>query len=528
MKKSNFKKFSLVAALAIMLQVVSCAEPATFSWGGMDETREVKVFDQINSKASITAMDSAGNNYITKVEATTKTEGCQIDDKDILSLTDDAKAEYLAEPYVCVVDYKVSFGGKILRAQKEFKFVEGMTEITISGANDTAVVIGEEFDVNAGVTAAGDNGRDLTELLTVTEVNCTITDGKLDTSEIKVCEVKYEVKDYYDIPDAVVTRKVEVIDPDQVVNILKNGSFEGEELTDWGLSTNGSSKFDYVINENGLVMTMDVSGSGAAHEPQLTQGEVPIVTGKRYKVSFKASSTLARTIELRIQEVNSWYGLCTVVAELDEETKVYEAEFLVSYNLTQPVQIGFMLGKLGDTAPQGEHTVTIDDVVIDELFDYFGNPLINNETLNVGQGEKELLPDGRINFWYVADLGWDCGALSSADAEIKDGKLSFDVKESGDNDWSLQWFYYSAAMFFDGDYVVKFKVNVENARSFKMNDQVFELEAGENEVSLDPAFVAAGERYKFSVQFGNFGGGANDLGKIEFYDFRIVRVVEEV
>ena len=121
MNKTNFKRFSLVAALAMMLQVVSCAEPATFSWGGLSDVREVKVFDQINTLASITAFDSAGNNYITKVEVSTETEGCQIDDKGILSLTDEAKEEYLEQPKVCVVDYKLPFGGKIQKGQKRIQ-----------------------------------------------------------------------------------------------------------------------------------------------------------------------------------------------------------------------------------------------------------------------------------------------------------------------------------------------------------------------------------------------------------------------
>ena len=77
-------------------------------------------------------------------------------------------------------------------------------------------------------------------------------------------------------------------------------------------------------------------------------------------------------------------------------------------------------------------------------------------------------------------------------------------------------------MFFDGDYVVSFEVNAQNARKIKMNDQVFELDAGVNTITLNPVNVKAGERIKISTQFGKFGG-ETELGKLEFSNFRVTK-----
>ncbi|WP_226681728.1 Ig-like domain-containing protein [Sutcliffiella horikoshii] len=199
---------------------------------------------------------------------------------------------------------------------------------------------------------------------------------------------------------------------------LKNGSFS-QELTNWSAwSWKNESFIDEIQVVDGkakiTVPQFDASGTGAEKwAVQFKQTELQLLENKEYLVSFDASSSVDREMELVVQN-NAYNRVFEKTISLTEERKRYTYSFKATAE--ELVELNFLLGKYAD---YDQHEVTIDNVVLEVK-----NPptsKIKNYTFNEGSTSWEL--------WS------DVGATS----KITNEKKEITIPSLGNEFWSIQF-----------------------------------------------------------------------------------------
>jgi beta-glucanase (GH16 family)/uncharacterized protein YneR len=214
---------------------------------------------------------------------------------------------------------------------------------------------------------------------------------------------------------------VDIIPPlslDQIFP-LKNGSFS-QELTNWSAwSWNHNENF---INDievidgkaNITIPKFDASGIGAEKwAVQFKQTGLQLYKDKEYLVSFDASSTIPRDMELVVQ--NSGYTrVFEKTISLTQESKRYTYSFKATAE--DVVELNFLLGKYSE---YDQHGVTIDNVVLE-----MKNPAANkikNHTFNEG------------------NTSWEVWSNVGATTTINGEKNQITIPSLGSEFWSIQF-----------------------------------------------------------------------------------------
>lgn len=200
---------------------------------------------------------------------------------------------------------------------------------------------------------------------------------------------------------------------------LKNGSF-GQELTNWSAwSWNKNDSFiDEIQAVDGKakisVPKFDASGTGAEKwAVQFRQTGLQLLENKEYLVSFDASSTVARDMELVVQ--NSGYNrVFEKTISLTEESKRYTYSFKATAE--EVVELNFLLGKYAD---YDQHEVTIDNVVLE---------VKNPPTSKI---KNHTFKDGNASWALWSDVG--------ATSKINDEKNEITIPSVGNEFWSIQF-----------------------------------------------------------------------------------------
>lgn len=112
-------------------------------------------------------------------------------------------------------------------------------------------------------------------------------------------------------------------------NLLKNGDFSNktDNWNIWGISAPGEAKAD--IANNAIVYHISNVGT-ADWNVQLKQSGLTLEKGCKYRVTFKATSTAARTIKLAIMSTKyAWYGGADIQLSANNEKEVV-CEFTMS------------------------------------------------------------------------------------------------------------------------------------------------------------------------------------------------------
>ncbi|TFE01501.1 Ig-like domain-containing protein [Jeotgalibacillus salarius] len=199
---------------------------------------------------------------------------------------------------------------------------------------------------------------------------------------------------------------------------LKNGSFS-DGLTEWSAwSWNNENFINEVEVENGKaqisVPAFDAEGTGAEKwAVQFKQTDLQLYADKEYLVSFDASSTIPRDLELVLQN-NDFERVFEKEISLTEETERFTYSFTVTEE--EAVELNFLLGKYAET---DAHSVTIDNVVLE-----MKNPGVN-------QVKNPSFADGNTSW----DLWSDTGATST----ITDGQNQLTIPSIGNEFWSIQF-----------------------------------------------------------------------------------------
>ena len=93
----------------------------------------------------------------------------------------------------------------------------------------------------------------------------------------------------------------------------------------------------------------------------LEQGNLQLVKGQTYQLTFKASSTVARPLEVTVENA-AYTRYFSQIVELGTEAKTYQFDFTLGQDDTAGLK--FLLGKAAGS-PFAAHDVTIDDVKLE-------------------------------------------------------------------------------------------------------------------------------------------------------------------
>lgn len=200
---------------------------------------------------------------------------------------------------------------------------------------------------------------------------------------------------------------------------LKNGSFSND-LTNW--SAWSWKDHDDFINKVAVkdgkaeitIPTFEADGTGAEKEAvQFKQTGLQLYEDKEYVVSFDASSTISRDMELVVQN-SELERVFEKNLSLTEENKRYTYSFMAAAE--EEVELNFLLGKYAD---YDQHEVTIDNVVLE-----MKNPAVNKI-------KNHSFKDGNTSW----ELWSDVGSVS----KIEDEKNQLTIPSLGNEFWSVQF-----------------------------------------------------------------------------------------
>lgn len=130
-------------------------------------------------------------------------------------------------------------------------------------------------------------------------------------------------------------------------NLLKNGDFSNktDNWNIWGISAPGEAKAD--IADHALVYQISNVGT-ADWNVQLKQSGLTLEKGCKYRVTFKATSTAARTIKLAIMSTKyAWYGGADIQLSANNEKEVV-CEFTMSKETDSNADFVISMGKIND------------------------------------------------------------------------------------------------------------------------------------------------------------------------------------
>ncbi len=246
--------------------------------------------------------------------------------------------------------------------------------ITLVGASSVTVNLNDSY-VEPGATASDNVDGDIT-------ANIIVDDSNVDTSIVGVYTVTYNVVDAAGNNATEIQRQVNVIDPSNV--IVKNGGFDNAIVpTEWVLQE-GAGTITIVDGE----LVVEGIAPGAAYQPRLVQGDLVLVPGTQYKLSFDARVAEARSITVQLGELLSgapWFNTFTddTIVPLTTTMGTHEIVFTASANAANSGDLIFALGAGVST------TVTFDNIAITEITDADIAPVITllgdaNVVISVG------------------------------------------------------------------------------------------------------------------------------------------------
>ncbi len=237
------------------------------------------------------------------------------------------------------------------------------------------------------------------------------------------------------------------------VNIfpLKNGDFSNG-LANWnGLFIEGG-KGEVTFDGEAKFSITDLGAN--PWSVMLAQNNVPFSAGVKYVISFEASSELPRDMVVKTEEEGTWRAFFEKNVTLTPEKQKYSFEYTMPADGDKDLGLKFLIGTTPG-APEGEHIVTIDNIVC-EVKDGLQ---LKSEIKN-GQFNNEL------NNWstYIAS---DAGA--KADITVVDKALQVDISDLGQNPWEIQISQKGIKLEKGKTYQIGFKAKSEAATKLKVS-----------------------------------------------------------
>jgi uncharacterized repeat protein (TIGR02543 family) len=276
------------------------------------------------------------------------------------------------------------------------------------GLRDYRLNLNDEFDPLANFFVYDGNDG----LIDQSQVHVT---SDLDTSVAGMYLITYQVWDQagnqamqsilVEVVEYVFIETDEIVDgtfetTDTIVPEVQDPDAGNEDITAEGIwyyylaDWNGANATFNVVDQ---AATIDITATGSFNwSIILKQKGINLIEGQTYKLTFTASATAQRTIDVMISEAHS------MTIELNETTQTYEMIFTYFGPTTTSERIQFLMGM---NEIINNATITIDDVVLSEL-DIIPpvEPLWHsngNITLNEGVSGLEITYTDILSSWWL-------------------------------------------------------------------------------------------------------------------------------
>lgn len=156
--------------------------------------------------------------------------------------------------------------------------------------------------------------------------------------------------------------------------LIKNGSFNAG-LTGYDpfidASANATVVVDSLNEDNAADFTIYNTGD-QAWKIQLIQEQVPLIKGKTYRLTFKAKSSVDRSIMYALQRDGKADDVWTTylpeqIVPLKTDYQEYSYEFTMEEPDDLKAMLSISLGAVEDKVIEQEHRVVIDDIELEEV-----------------------------------------------------------------------------------------------------------------------------------------------------------------
>lgn len=323
----------------------------------------------------------------------------------------------------------------------------------ISGATDLVLETGAVYDPLEGVTVFDvvdgnivlDSSNYVSDVDTSTPgeytVTYTVSDvaGNIATLTINVTVVSLVFDNTDDITDGTFETTTTIVP--EVQDTEENGYADITDPEIW---------YYYVADWDGAAATFSVIGEAAVIEVTAVGGDdwsvmlkqkgIELVTGETYKLTFTASSTVARDIIAKVSDNHAQ------TFSLTESAATYSFIFTYEGEYKDMERVMFMLGNMANYAAS---TITIDDVELSIL------------------QQEELVVNGDFNVdgWSVWSQDWDQGSgIPTVTAGIVNGEYVVTTDLLGDANWAIQLFQEGLVLETGKTYLITFDAKADTVR----------------------------------------------------------------
>jgi hypothetical protein len=297
------------------------------------------------------------------------------------------------------------------------------TPPVISGVSDRVLVMGEDFDPLQGITAIDDLDGDITDQMMVYQ--------NVNTNQPGTYIVRYEATDsFQNTSEKIAYVRVEY-DTVLGLNLISNGSFDQGLIGYYIYEEEGSADADFDIVDNTLVVDVTNYTEGRWYSPRISYGNIPLVEGNMYRVTFTAKSDLSRLINVQVGELldmDPWFDdfapNIQKQIELTSEYQTFEFVFTMEKQTNENASILFEFGDIGGN--NIDTVIYLDDITFEYIEDY--------------EVTTELQAPGRIEAEdYTTMIGVQTEVTSDVDGNLNVGwidagdRLNYDIEvvESG-------------------------------------------------------------------------------------------------
>ena len=301
-------------------------------------------------------------------------------------------------------------------------------------------------------------------------------------------------------------------------NLIANGNFADNSTTDFSFSGNGQQASWSIVNGK-AVITIQNSGADV-WDIQLNQSGVKLEKGKRYQLTFKASSTVEKNIQFGIQKGADYtnYGGTGKTLSANEDTTC-KLEFVMQSDTDENGMFFINMG-----GGSGNYTITIDDIVLKEI------------TVNPSPAQTELLKYSKGD--------WTCGFLESGAGTFEysesEKKAAVNITNIGNQDWNVQ--LKQGGIFLENgcQYTLSMKATANCNRVIKVammnadydwygGDDITLTADTEETISIiidltnKPALLSSSD-ITLSVSMGKIDDNTPSNGNIQLYDFSLKKI----
>ncbi|MCR5282876.1 MAG: carbohydrate binding domain-containing protein [Lachnospiraceae bacterium] len=252
----------------------------------------------------------------------------------------------------------------------------------------------------------------------------------MENQDFQIDYVKVYQKDSYD---------EDVVEPEKPVdtslrqpvngNYVYNGDFsEVEDLNKlenvtedeqkWVFLTDKGGVGSATISGNEILITTEDEGT-VDYSIQLVQAGLPLETGKKYRISFEACASEARSMQYAVQNTSSWNPYTGAhVIDLTTEYQTFSSDFNMYRDTDSSARIDFNMGKfesVADIRIKNVALTCIGDADAEEVDDTKYPRNDGNRVYNGGFEEGE----NRLGSWNIKK---DDASTLSVTNGAKDGK----------------------------------------------------------------------------------------------------------